>query len=999
MSTLTAETINRIASGASRTVSLAGLSSHPERVRSALQFIDPHNRDAWVKMAFAIKSEFGDDGFDLWDDWGSAHPRPASEVKATWKSAKPGGRIGLGTLFYDAKAAGWKDDSKYEKPSAQVIEQRKAAAAARAAQYEAEEAAEQAKAAALAKRLWDEAEPCTTHPYLERKGVKSHGLKYGPFEVERTDPDSGEVFTQRMQALLVPMYDRQRELWSLQAISAKPGGKKLLLKGSRKAGNFFPIGKPLEHEGRKVFILAEGYATSASLHESTGHMTLMCVDASGLLTIAKQVRERDPNAIILLAADNDIWKRKADGTPYNPGLEAATKAATEVGGIVCAPPFCEADAWGNDEKGNPTGPKDWNDWHGINGAGSVAELIDAALQGASRTRVQQVVLVPSHDDAWGVAYALECLARLEDVPPSVFVVPYEGDGIQQAAKRASAGHPSAGMVILAAPGHEVEAQAVGEQHGCRVELPPLGVGEWQGWGALYLDVLFDAIDGRVDADLRAEVDAALARLAQKATAVERAVDVREVHGDGGAAGPATATRAGENEEFAVDPKAPFDIAHQLIARNWVKDGRRTLHRTGGAFYQWAGTHYEERGDESVRATLYRELDKACRLEDGAPFKPDASSVNRVEDALRAAAHLPGERPSECWIDGRGMAPAREIIAVQNGLLHMPARRLLPSDPNFFTLNSLPFNYDADAPQPVEWLKFLSTIWPNDPESIGLLQRWFGYMLSADTSHQKMLLLIGPKRSGKGTIARIMTSLLGKANVAGPTLSDFSNQFGLAQLIGRRAAIIGDARMSARADQGEIAGRLLSITGEDVLTIDRKHREPWIGTLPTRIVICSNELPRLQDASGALSSRFLILQMEQSFYGKEDRGLSERIESELPGILRWSLDGWDALQREGRFASPQSSMEALEELEGLSSPVKAFMEDVCEVNASALVDCAVLYQEWCAWCKSQGRDHPGTLQTFGRDLRAAAAGVKTQQYRVGDGSRARRFVGIGLRGPI
>lgn len=517
MTTLTAETINRIASGASRTASPVGLSAHPERVRSALRFIDPHDRDAWVKMAFAIKSEFGESGFDIWDEWGAAHPRPASEVKSTWKSAKPGGKVGLGSLFYDAKTLGWKDDSKYEKPSAQVIEQRKAAAAARAAQYEAEEAAEQAKAAALAKRLWDEAEPCTTHPYLGRKGVKSHGLKYGPFEVERTDTETGEVITQRMKALLVPMYDRQREIWSLQAISAKPGGKKLLLKGSRKAGNFFPIGKPLEHEGRKVFILAEGYATSASLHESTGHMTLMCVDASGLLTIAKQVRERDPNAIILIAADNDLWKRRADGTPHNPGLEAANKAAAEVGGIVVAPPFCEADAWGNDEKGNPTGPKDWNDWHGINGAGSVAEVIDAALQGASPTRVQQVVLVPSLDEAWGVAYALECLAHLEDVPPSVFVVPYEGDGIQQAAKRASAGHPGAGMVILAAPGHEVEAQAVGEQHGCRVELPPLGVGEWQGWGALYLDGLFDAIDGRVDADLRAEVDAALARLAKGGT--------------------------------------------------------------------------------------------------------------------------------------------------------------------------------------------------------------------------------------------------------------------------------------------------------------------------------------------------------------------------------------------------------------------------------------------------------------------------------------------------
>lgn len=52
------------------------------------------------------------------------------------------------------------------------------------------------------------------------------------------------------------------------------------------------------------------------------------------------------------------------------------------------------------------------------------------------------------------------------------------------------------------------------------------------------------------------------------------------------------------------------------------------------------------------------------------------------------------------------------------------------------------------------------------------------MLSADTGHQKLLLLIGPKRNGKGTIARIMTSLLGKANVAGPSLSDFSHHPGL-----------------------------------------------------------------------------------------------------------------------------------------------------------------------------------------------------------------------------
>lgn len=351
----------------------------PERVRSALQFIDPHDRATWVKAAFAIKSEFGEGGFDLWDEWGSAHPRPASEVKSTWKSAKPGGKVGLGSLFYDAKALGWKDDSKHEKPSADVIEKRKAAAAARAAQYAAEEAAEQSAAADWAQRLWDAATPTETHAYLERKDVRSHGLRVGSWEY--VDASTGEVY-KIPGCLLIPMRDRTRKLWSLQCIEPDAKAAKRYLKGGAKRGNFFPVGsQPLEHDGRKVFVLAEGYATCASVHEATGHMVLCCFDASNLLAVAQQVRERDANAIILFAADNDLWNRKPDGTPYNPGVEAATKAAKEVAGIVAIPPFTAEDSWGVDDKGNPTGPKDFNDLHGINGGQFVAGVIADALAG------------------------------------------------------------------------------------------------------------------------------------------------------------------------------------------------------------------------------------------------------------------------------------------------------------------------------------------------------------------------------------------------------------------------------------------------------------------------------------------------------------------------------------------------------------------------------------------------------------------------------------------
>jgi putative DNA primase/helicase len=133
-------------------------------------------------------------------------------------------------------------------------------------------------------------------------------------------------------------------------------------------------------------------------------------------------------------------------------------------------------------------------------------------------------------------------------------------------------------------------------------------------------------------------------------------------------------------------------------------------------------------------------------------------------------------------------------------------------------------------------------------------------------------------------------MLGRQNVCNPTLAGVSQNFGLAPLIGKPLALISDARLSGRADVHVVAERLLSISGEDGQTVDRKHMPAWTGTLPTRFVILSNELPRLTDASGALADRFVILQMKQPFYGREDLGLTEKLLPELPGIFNWALAG-------------------------------------------------------------------------------------------------------------
>jgi len=457
--------------------------------------------------------------------------------------------------------------------------------------------------------------------------------------------------------------------------------------------------------------------------------------------------------------------------------------------------------------------------------------------------------------------------------------------------------------------------------------------------------------------------------------------------------------AGENvvhNRPMLDRKDPLRTARVFVQAHYQTDGVRTLHHHRGDFYAWAGSHYAEASDAEIRARMYELLDGAdVQGKDGPePFRPNTSRVNEALDAPRAVTILPERQTAPCWLDGREEPDPADLIACANGLLHLPTRDLHKPTPHFYGHHAVEFDYDAEAPAPEHWLAFLTDLWGDDQEAIDTLQELFGYALTADTRQQKVFLLVGPRRSGKGTIARVAKALLGTANVAGPTLSGLGTNFGLSPLIGKPLAVISDARLSGKADQHVIAERLLSISGEDAITIDRKFRPAWTGTLPTRFLILTNELPRIADASGALASRFIVLTLATSFYGREDHGLTDRLLTELPGILNWSLEGLERLRERGYFIQPSSSADAIQELEDLGSPVGAFIRDRCTIGPGKQIACELLFDAWCAWCEAQKRKEPGTVQTFGRDLRAAVPGLKVAQPRE-DGTRSRRYEGIGL----
>jgi len=208
------------------------------------------------------------------------------------------------------------------------------------------EARRQEITAARAARLWATSPPAPDHhPYLVSKGVSSFGL--------RCDGDW----------LLVPVRDCQGHLLSLQRIS--PDGRtKRFLAGSRTVGGYFAIGPIQALNGSPLRIcIAEGYATGASLHLTSNYPVAVAFSAGNLLLVAKALREKFPQAQLILCADDD-WQ-----TPGNPGLRLATEAARAVDGWLAVPAF---------GLGRAEGDTDFNDLHRSQGLEAVRGALESA---------------------------------------------------------------------------------------------------------------------------------------------------------------------------------------------------------------------------------------------------------------------------------------------------------------------------------------------------------------------------------------------------------------------------------------------------------------------------------------------------------------------------------------------------------------------------------------------------------------------------------------------
>ena len=420
-------------------------------------------------------------------------------------------------------------------------------------------------------------------------------------------------------------------------------------------------------------------------------------------------------------------------------------------------------------------------------------------------------------------------------------------------------------------------------------------------------------------------------------------------------------------DVVLNKASPFDSARKFAQRKCFVDGELATYYWQGRFWRWNGAFYEEVDEAKITEEVWRFLNEAkVRGKadgDRAKFLPKSHDVDEVIKALQAGTSLDAQFTPPRWFDG---SPGTDLLVFKNCLLNVVTGETTRLNSKLWIHDGAgyDFSWDADAPR---WAQFLEETFPDDIESQQALEEQLGYCMTYDTRFEKGMLWIGVRRSGKSTTAHVLRQLVGQRAYVPLSFDTLTRTENSAQgLIGKRVAVFPDTRFKPGKwygqtyDPGGIghasAELLLNVIGRDPISVGQKYKNKWVGQLPTKIIITSNEVPNLQDSSGVLPSRFIKLEFKQSFWGKEDVYLREKLEAELPGIATRCLGRYREAYERGCLIQPLAGRELDQRIIARINPLAEFMQDCWAVEPGAEgPTCAGFYGVFELWCQDHHRE--------------------------------------------
>ena len=332
-----------------------------------------------------------------------------------------------------------------------------------------------------------------------------------------------------------------------------------------------------------------------------------------------------------------------------------------------------------------------------------------------------------------------------------------------------------------------------------------------------------------------------------------------------------------------------------------------------------------------------------------------------------------------------------LINLQNGVLNLETKEILPHSPDYCFLSKIPINFNPEATCPII-LKFFEEILQE--KDIPVAEEWIGFLLLRKYLLKKALIIVGDRDVGKTTFLNLLESFIGKDNISGISLQKLAgDKFSVANLYQKYANIYDD--MSAK-DINDTATFKMA-TGQSSMTGENKFGSPFKFTNFAKLTFSCNSIPgntKLDDP--AYYSRWIVLSFIKRAENP-DLKLGEKLSTseELSGLLNLALRGLVRVMEIGKFSYPAEPHEIKMQMLRSGSPIARFAYEGIEEGIGEWISKESLYEEFIKFT-NKNQMQAVTMIEFGKQLQNFA-GYITDSKGSENGRQARGWRNVRTKG--
>ncbi len=402
--------------------------------------------------------------------------------------------------------------------------------------------------------------------------------------------------------------------------------------------------------------------------------------------------------------------------------------------------------------------------------------------------------------------------------------------------------------------------------------------------------------------------------------------------------------------------------------------------------------FETARTRKVIAAHIRDADKSKRAFAWASHSQSRPRVEAMVDFAKSL-HPIADR-------GDGWDANPDLLGVANGVVDLRTGRLRGGTPADRITLIAPVAYDEDAEAPT-WLSAIDAMMEGDRALLTFLQAALGYSLTGHTREQVFFVLHGSGANGKSVTLNVARTVAGGYghNLPFTALEQSARSQSIAadiaQLPGRRLVTSSETSDSTRLYES----RIKALTGSDPITAAEKFKAPFTFKPVAKLWLATNHLPTVHDDSHGFWRRMRVIPFRHQFRGDElDPGIEAKIQDELPGTLRWMVEGAVRWYAEG-LRAPESVRLATEVYRSDSDPLADFITERCLVSEAAQSPAGHLYKIYLNWANEHGLGRETLSSTvFGKRMgeRFTKAHTRTGKVYQGVGIAFQRD-GLGTSG--